>query len=54
MHVCMQALCFVLIRPVSKNTYRTVNRALAESRNCHLSMFGMHWHQSSWEWLLSW
>ncbi|KAJ4844985.1 1-acyl-sn-glycerol-3-phosphate acyltransferase 2 [Turnera subulata] len=25
-----QALCFVLIRPVSKNTYRTVNRALAE------------------------
>ncbi|KAJ4822631.1 hypothetical protein Tsubulata_026706 [Turnera subulata] len=28
MHVCMQALCFVLIRPVSKNNYRTVNRAL--------------------------
>ncbi|XP_057999786.1 1-acyl-sn-glycerol-3-phosphate acyltransferase 2 isoform X1 [Hevea brasiliensis] len=25
-----QAICFVLIRPLSKNTYRTINRALAE------------------------
>ncbi|OAY40528.1 1-acyl-sn-glycerol-3-phosphate acyltransferase 2 [Manihot esculenta] len=26
----IQAICFVLIRPLSKNTYRTINRALVE------------------------
>ncbi|KAG8648875.1 1-acyl-sn-glycerol-3-phosphate acyltransferase 2 isoform X1 [Manihot esculenta] len=26
----IQAICFVLIRPLSKSTYRTINRALAE------------------------
>ncbi|KAJ9181122.1 hypothetical protein P3X46_009286 [Hevea brasiliensis] len=26
----IQAICYVLIRPLSKNTYRTINRALAE------------------------
>ncbi|KAL8494069.1 hypothetical protein ACS0TY_025025 [Phlomoides rotata] len=26
----VQAVCFVLIRPLSKNTYRTINRAVAE------------------------
>lgn len=28
---CFQAVCYVLIRPLSKNTYRKINRVVAET-----------------------
>ncbi|KAL5569667.1 hypothetical protein UlMin_026242, partial [Ulmus minor] len=61
----IQAICFVLIRPISKNTYRRINRVVVEWLWLELVWLFDWWagkehallisnHRSDIDWLVGW